>query len=163
MGRVPDRQSAEEIAFEAFLRARNLKVTTERMGILRAIVQRRDHVDADTLQAELRDHGISRATIYRTLDLLVQCGLVRRQNLGTNHAVFEAAFGTEHHDHLVCVDCGKVIEFFREDLEKLQETICVEHHFRPLQHTLQIFGLCEGCEGRFDPNRLPKQLSQIHG
>lgn len=162
MARVPDRQSAEEVAFEAFLRSRNLKVTAERMGILRAIADRQDHVDADTLQAELRAQGISRATIYRTLDLLVQCGLVRRHSLGTSHAVFEPAFGVEHHDHLVCVDCGKVIEFFREDLEALQETICADHRFRPLQHTLKIFGLCETCDGRFDPQRLPEKLGQIH-
>lgn len=163
MARVPERQTAEEVAFEAFLRSRNLKVTLERMGILRAIVQRKDHVDADTLQAELRAEGISRATIYRTLDLLVQCGLIRRHNLGTSHAVFEAAYGTDHHDHLVCVDCGKVIEFFQEDLEAMQEAICKEHRFRSLQHTLQIFGLCETCETRFDPERLPDKLRQIHG
>ncbi len=154
--------SAEEVVFEGFLRTRGLKVTRERQGILRAILARQDHVDADTLVEQLRGSGVSRATIYRTLDLLVQCGLVRRHNLGSNHAVYEASYGQEHHDHLVCLDCGRVIEFHCPDLEALQDSVCERHRFRPHQHNLQIFGVCEACQPRFDPQTLPEKLARLH-
>jgi Fur family transcriptional regulator, ferric uptake regulator len=157
-------KSAEELHFEHFLRGRGLKLTGERMAILEAIFQSSRHFDAEMLHADLKTQGgdISRATVYRTLDLLVQCGLVRKNSLGSSHANYEAAHGNEHHDHLICLNCNQVIEFFRADLEKLQETICEEKGFRPLHHSLQIFGLCAGCKDSADEIKILGRVAQLH-
>lgn len=153
----------EETRFEGFLRERKLKLTGERMSILAAVFQRGSHFDAEALHAELKASGadISRATVYRTLGLLVQCGLVRKHSLGATHANYEAA-QDEHHDHLVCIQCGKVLEFFRPDLEKLQESICNEQDFQPFHHSLQIFGLCSRCKGGIDEREIRGRVAQLH-
>ena len=155
---------AEEVTFEAFLRTRKLKLTMERIAILRAIYKRTEHFDAEALHAELRKAGgdISRATVYRTLDLLVQCGLVRKNSLGASHANYEAAHEDEHHDHLICISCRQVLEFFRPDLEALQEDVCRAHAFRPVHHSLQIFGLCERCANLLDEGQIRDRLAQLH-
>lgn len=144
-------RSQEKTRFEFFLKEHKLKLTTERMAILAAAFKKHSHFDAELLHAELKESGsrISRATVYRTLDLLVQCGLVRKHSLGASHASYEAT-RDEHHDHLVCIQCGKILEFFRADLEKSQEHICQEMDFQPLHHSLLIFGLCSKCKNTAD-------------
>jgi Fur family ferric uptake transcriptional regulator len=157
-------RSAEEIRFEAFLRGKKLKLTGERLAILASIFRRESHFDAETLHAELRSDGgdISRATVYRTLDLLVQSGLVRKNSLGASHANYEAARGDEHHDHLICLNCNKVVEFYRPDLEELQERICVDQGFKLVHHSLQIFGLCPDCKDMADEGSIRNRVAQLH-
>ena len=108
MGLTPTKRekTPEELRFEHFLRGRNLKLTGERMAILEVIFRNSQHFDAEMLHADLKAQGgdISRATVYRTLDLLVQSGLVRKNSLGSSHANYEAARGNEHHDHLICLN-----------------------------------------------------------
>ena len=154
----------EELRFEGFLRGRKLKLTGERMAILGAVFARERHFDAETLHADLRATGaeISRATVYRTLDLLVQCGLVRKDSLGASHANYEAARDNEHHDHLICLNCSQVIEFFRPDLETLQDEICSENAFKPMHHSLQIFGLCSLCKDKADEGQIRDRVAQLH-
>lgn len=154
----------EELRFESYLRGKKLKLTTERMAILGAIFQRDHHFDAETLHTELKAQGgdISRATVYRTLDLLVQCGLVRKSSLGSSHANYEAAHDDEHHDHLICLNCNTVLEFYRPDLEALQEEICGAQGFKPLHHSLQIFGLCKACQGKADEGQAMHKVAQLH-
>ena len=161
----PTQFQEEQLRFERFLRGRGLKLTEERKSLLSAIFQWDHHFDADELHMSLKQRGqdISRATVYRTLDLLIQSGLVRKQSLGDQHAHYEAVRGNEHHDHLICLNCGKIIEFFREDLEALQDSICEAHHFKPLHHSHQIFGLCESCQKRVtDEKELAHRVSQLH-
>jgi len=162
--RAEKQPSREGQRFEAFLRSQKLKLTGERMAILEAVFQQRTHFDAESLHGDLKGRGsaISRATVYRTLDLLVQCGLVRKSSLGSSHANYEAARGDEHHDHLICLLCGRVIEFFRPELEAMQEQICQEHGFRPLQHSLQIFGLCRNCKGHAEDAFIRDRMAQLH-
>ena len=163
-GAGPTVRTAEAIRFEAFLRSKKLKLTSERLNILASIFQRESHVDAETLHAHLRTEGgdISRATVYRTLDLLVQAGLVRKNSLGANHANYEAARGDEHHDHLICLNCTEVIEFYRPDLEALQEGICADHGFKLIHHSLQIFGLCPSCKNQADEGSIRNRVAQLH-
>jgi len=167
MGPLPQSRkvrSPEEARFEAFLRSKKLKLTGERLTILASIFQRESHFDAETLHALLRTEGgdISRATVYRTLDLLVQSGLVRKNSLGASHANYEAAHGDEHHDHLICLNCNKVVEFYRPDLENLQEGICADHGFKLVHHSLQIFGLCPACKDKADEGALRNRVAQLH-
>jgi len=156
--------SAETHRFEDYLRGKKLKLTGERMEILATIFRKNAHFDAEELHAELKAQGrdISRATVYRTLDLLVQCALVRKSSLGSSHANYEAAHEDEHHDHLICLNCHKVMEFYRPDLEQLQEEICREQQFKPLHHSLQIFGLCSNCVGKADDSVIQHRVAQIH-
>lgn len=144
--RRPD-DSEELIRFERFLRDRSLKLTDERRTLVAAIFAATHHFDADQLHMELKVKGcdVSRATVYRTLDLMVQAGLVRKSSFGDMHAHYEAVHPGEHHDHLICLNCHKVIEFFRPDLEALQDSICGEYQFLPLHHSHQIFGICTEC------------------
>ena len=113
----------EQQRFEAFLRSRQLKLTGERLDLVAAVFGRDGHFDADQLHTslKLKDKGISRATVYRTLDLLVQCGLVRKSSFGDQHAHYEAVHSDEHHDHLICLNCDAILEFYRPDLEALQD------------------------------------------
>ncbi len=157
-------RSAEEACFETFLRSKKLKLTGERLAILAAIFQRESHFDAETLHAGLRKDGgdISRATVYRSLDLLVKAGLVRKNSLGSSHANYEAARGNEHHDHLICLGCNAVLEFFRPDLEALQERICDHHGYKLVHHSLQIFGLCPACKDKADESTIRNRVAQLH-
>ncbi len=163
--RQPRKNHDEEHArFEAFLRGRQLKHTSERRALLDAVLDWDRHFDADELHMGLKAKGqdISRATVYRTLDLLIQCGLVRKQSFGDQHAHYEAVRHDEHHDHLICLSCNKILEFYRADLEALQDAICADHAFKPLHHSLQIFGLCSECKDRADEVDLLHKVAQIH-
>jgi Fur family ferric uptake transcriptional regulator len=108
------------------------------------------HFDADDLFAKLNAKGVqvSRATVYNTLDLLVDCGLISRYRFGENHSRYEKAFGRPRHDHLICLECGDIIEFVNDKLDKLQQEVCSEHKFKPHNSTLQIFGVCQACQSK---------------
>lgn len=150
--------------FENYLLSRKLQLTDERRKILAAIFNKNTHFDAEELHKELNEqkYNISRATVYRTLDLLMKCELVRKNSLGSNHANYEAAYENEHHDHLICLNCKKVIEFYRLALEQLQEEVCNEQQFKPLHHSLQIFGLCSDCIGKADNHFIQCRVHKIH-
>lgn len=155
----------EQKRFESFLRSRQLKLTGERLELVEEVFGQSHHFDADQLHMALKQKGkaISRATVYRTLDLLVQCGLVRKSSFGDQHAHYEAVHSDEHHDHLICLNCDAIIEFFRSDLEVLQEQICRGFGFKPMHHSHQIFGLCKACQGKeTDHSALAHRLSQLN-
>jgi Fe2+ or Zn2+ uptake regulation protein len=88
---------------------------------------------------------ISRATVYRNLDLLVESGLARKQRLGSRGFLYEHMHSGQQHDHLVCTGCGRVVEFVSPGIAALQAEICRAHGFLPARHTLQIAGLCNRC------------------
>lgn len=138
---------SKEDKFREFLTARKLKFTPERQAILNYVFSNHKHFEADELLIDLRlnDIRISKATIYRTLSLLVKSGLLREVIFGERHAHYEHVYGQEHHDHLVCNGCGKIIEFFEERIEKLQEEVCKKNKFKVESHKLQIQGYCEEC------------------
>ena len=130
--------------FIQYLRDNNLKVTKERLMLLEELFNSTGHLDADSLLFQLRNKGrkVSRATIYRTLDLLVQCGLARKSRLGREHYVYERVTPGKRHDHMVCTGCGKILEFYDADLEERQRQVCLAHGFRPTFYSLQIQGIC---------------------
>ncbi|MGQ3686016.1 MAG: Fur family transcriptional regulator [Candidatus Loosdrechtia sp.] len=139
-------ESEEEI-FKKYLALRKLKFTPERQAILNRVFANHKHFEVDELLVDLRnnDMRISKATIYRTLALLVKSGLLREVIFGERHAHYEHIYGHEHHDHLVCNSCGKIIEFSEPRIEKLQNEVCKNKKFKPESHRLQIQGLCEDC------------------
>ena len=139
--------AAQLAAFSTFLATRNLRLTPERDRILRVVAASAGHFSPDELVAWLRrGRGpVSRATVYRTIDLMLEAGLVNRVELGSLGVRYERDFGREHHDHLACLDCGRLIEFTSPEIERLQDEICRKHGFEPLRHLHRIMGRCETC------------------
>lgn len=137
----------EERAFEGFLATRSLRLTKERRRVLHEVFSRHDHFDAEQLAIKLRrgNPPVSRATVYRTLELLVASGLVQTVHIRDGGRHFEHVFGHDHHDHMICVTCGCVTEFSNGSIEKLQDEECRKAGFRPLTHRLEIRGVCSAC------------------
>jgi len=139
--------SLEEITerFRAFLATRKLRMTREREELLSAIFHAPRHFEAEDLIRTLkrRDGRVSRATVYRTLALLEECGILRKSLFGRNRHFFESVVGRRHHDHLVCIRTGKIIEFEDDRIEQLQEEICRRYGFRMVDHVHEIFGISE--------------------
>jgi Fur family ferric uptake transcriptional regulator len=140
----------EKEQFLDFIREQGMRVTRERLVLFDEIFDRHGHVDAEDLLAGMRSRGvkISRATVYRNLDLLVDCGVVRKYRLGRDRFLYEHVHRGQQHDHLVCTDCGRVAEFVSPGIAALQTEICRAHQFLPDHHTLQISGLCNACAER---------------
>jgi Fur family ferric uptake transcriptional regulator len=139
----------EEKVFRDFLASRDLKFTPERDVILQEVFQRHDHFEAEDLLDSIKKKGkgTSRATVYRTLELLVQCELLEVVDLGGNAHHYEHVLGHQHHDHFICEQCGRIIEFTHPPLEELKERVCEEMDFDGRSHTLKIVGICERCRG----------------
>lgn len=130
-----------------YLRGRGQRVTGERLALFDEIFSQHGHIDAEELLAAMKARGlkISRATVYRNLDLLVESGLARKQRLGSRGFLYEHMHFGQQHDHLVCTGCGRVVEFVSPGIAALQGEICRAHGFVPTRHTLQISGLCNVC------------------
>ena len=137
----------KEATFRDFLTARGLRFTRERAHILDKVFSTHKHFKADELRLAMRTQNarVSKATIYRTLALLVESGLLRQVITGEKHAHYEHVFGHEHHDHMVCSRCGEILEFFDPAIERLQDKICRQKRFQAEGHRLQITGLCARC------------------
>lgn len=126
------------------LHKENLRYTQQRQEVWDEICASDEHQDAENIYNSLRKRQIkvSRATVYRTIDVLVKNNLVRRLNLGDGRSRFENKIGIEHHDHIVCLDCRKIIEFMDETIEKMQIRIAKEQGFEIVRHVHQLFGRC---------------------
>ncbi|RJP68731.1 MAG: transcriptional repressor [Candidatus Abyssobacteria bacterium SURF_17] len=137
----------ESLIFKKFLARRDLRFTPERKAILEAVFDTHRHFDADEMVELLHKQGkkISRATVYRTLDLLVKGGLIRAMELGEARKVYEHIIGHKHHDHLICTGCGRIIEFDDGLIELLQQKVCDRLNFQAETHSLRMFGRCENC------------------
>lgn len=133
--------------FREFLREHGLKFTHEREAIVGEFLDTDDHVDADDFLVRLRRAGssVSRATIYRTLDLLVQAGLARRIRLGADHYYYERVLGRRQHEHMVCLGCDRIIEWYDPELQRLLAENVRRRDFVPTRHSIQVFGFCEDC------------------
>lgn len=134
--------------FQKYLKAKGFKLTQERKIILEQVFSVHDHFDVEDLLYMLRkgNRQVSRASVYRTLSLLVECGLVEKVDFGEGKAYYEHVFGHLHHDHLICKSCGKVFQFEDSIIEKRQKDICKEYGFQLDYHTLNIFGFCPACQ-----------------
>jgi Fur family ferric uptake transcriptional regulator len=136
----------EESLFLEHLRARGLRATAERRALLREIFAQHRHIDAEEILRAVREsgHSISRATVYRNLELLVECGLVSRVKLGAR-TVYEHLHPGLKHDHLACRSCGRIVEFVSPGVTALLAEICRAHGFEPQGNQVQIVGLCRAC------------------
>ncbi|MEA2064136.1 MAG: Fur family transcriptional regulator [Gemmatimonadota bacterium] len=134
--------------FLKFLRENGFLVTRQRRRIAEVIFSSKGHLSVEDIQDLLRKRKISAsiASIYRTLDVMVQSGLVVQHRFGKRFKRFEAARMDNHHDHLVCIHCNKVFEFRNDTIEKLQVQVAAEHGFEITSHKLEIYGYCSKCK-----------------
>lgn len=139
-------------AFSKFLKRRNQRQTPERFSVLEEAYSNDDHFDADELFLRLRQKGtsVSRATVYNTLELLLECDLVIRHQFGKNQAKYERAFSYRQHDHLICMDCNELFEFCDPRLQSIQEMVAEIFNFEIKNHSLNLYGECrrEACPNR---------------
>ena len=133
-------------AFRDYLLKRNLKATRQRSLIVETFGRLRDHVSVEDLLAEVKkeDAAIGYATVYRTLNLLVEARLASIRHFGDRFARFEPR-QKEHHDHLICESCGKIVEFHDEEIEDLQEKVASRLGFKLSHHRHELYGLCDDC------------------
>lgn len=138
--------------FTAYLESKKLRKTPERYSVLEEIYRYQGHFDVEELFENIKEKGmsVSRATVYNTLDLLVDCDLVTKHQFGKNIAQYEKAHGSKQHDHLICTDCHKVIEFCDPRLQRIQNTVGNLLSFDVLHHSLILYGACqqENCENK---------------
>ena len=146
MSLLPQYQLDEVRAiFEAFLKQQRLRQTPERFLVLDAIYATGDHVDADELYLRLTQQGnrVSRATVYNTLELLLECDLVVRHQFGKNQAKYERAYSYWQHDHLICLDCNELMEFCDPRIQSIQEMVAEFYQFEIKHHSLNLYGHCQ--------------------
>ncbi len=131
--------------FAAFLKKRNQRQTPERFAVLEELYATDDHLDADELYLRLKQKGVrvSRATVYNTLDLLIECALAVRHQFGSSQSRYERGHSRRQHDHLICMDCGKLYEFCDPRLGAIQEMVASFYQFRISHHSLHMYGHCE--------------------
>lgn len=137
----------ERKQFIEFIRSRGMRVTPERLALLDEIYRQHGHIDAEQILDGLRAAGqkVSRATVYRNLDLLVEAGLVQRQRLGRNRFLYEHVHTGQSHDHLACQECGRVVEFVSPAIQAMLSEICRAHAFSREGKQIQVLGLCQSC------------------
>ncbi|MEO0530597.1 MAG: Fur family transcriptional regulator [Planctomycetota bacterium] len=136
--------------FEEYLQSKGKRTTSQRRVLVDHVFSRHEHFDADELIDQLKAKGedaVSRATVYRALDELVECGLLRKMTLGSRF-VYEHDYGYPQHDHLHCTECDGLIEFRSEELLELREAVAREHGFRVTGHRLTIAGVCKSCAAK---------------
>jgi Fur family ferric uptake transcriptional regulator len=139
-------------ALDEYLNKKNLKQTKQRRQIVELFIKLRTHLSAEELHEAARSqgHNVGLATIYRTLNLLAEAGLAEQKSFGEGRQVFEINMPGSHHDHIICVDCGAVIEFENDEIEALQERVAAMHDFKLTAHRLDLFGRCQrkNCDRR---------------
>lgn len=130
-----------------YLKEKNLKITGQRKLILDAFLNNESHISAEELYDQLkRDNpGIGLATIYRALKLFADCGLANEQHFSDGVTRYEHLFGHEHHDHLICLNCGKYIEVVEPAIEELQAKLAQKNNFQVLRHRMELYGICQDC------------------
>lgn len=134
--------------FRDYVRRNGLRMTATRLALFDEIFTRHEHIDADRLYEEMRRKGrkISRASVYRNLDLLAACGLVRRYRLDQSRNLYEHIHAGLQHDHLVCRECGRLVEFVSPGIRALQRELCQAHGFDPADTSVQVVGRCITCK-----------------
>lgn len=133
--------------FKAFLADKGLKSTRQRDLILDEFLRVGSHVSNEELYLRLRKKhpAIGYATVYRTLRLFAECGLAEARHFGDGQTRYELSALDEHHDHLICTECGKIVEFEEPQIEKLQEKVALSKGFVIERHRLELYGRCQDC------------------
>ena len=133
--------------FRTYLLTQGLKSTRQREFILEEFLSAGSHLSTEDLYLRLRKKNprIGYATVHRTLKLFAECGIAEQRHFGDGQARYEACSHDEHHDHLICTECGKIVEFEDSRIEKLQDEVAQKHGFKIERHRLELYGRCPDC------------------
>ena len=144
--------SGEErfVAFRAALKKKGLKTTSQRDDIARTFFATDRHLSIDDLYREVRNinPGVGYATVYRTMKLLKECDFAEEQHFADGHTRYENADVEEHHDHIICDECGSIVEFTDDALEQMQEDIANRLGFVLSHHRMELYGVCADCRAK---------------
>ncbi len=139
--------SEEQEVFLKHLQKAGLKRTSQRDLILDVFLRTETHLSSEDLYRLVQkdDATIGQTTVYRTLKLLTEAGLAREVRFGDGRTHYEHNYKHQHHDHMICTECGKIIEFYSAELEALQDAMAAKYRFEPTHHLLRILGICADC------------------
>jgi Fur family transcriptional regulator, ferric uptake regulator len=155
--------------FEVYLRSNRLKLTPQRRRVFERVFATHEHFSAETLFEWLRAAGkdgpaVSRATVYRTLDLLERGGFVESLDTGQGGLMYEHVLGHHHHDHMVCVECGGIEEFHERRIEELQAEAAMACGFTVTGHVHRLSGICRVCTKELArKGQLEETLARLRG
>jgi Fur family transcriptional regulator, ferric uptake regulator len=148
MGKEKERFQTEKQIFLEHIEKTGLRKTAQRDLILEVFLSTEEHLASEDLYwlVQKQDSNVGHTTVYRTLKLLTDAGLAREVRLGDGRTYYEHHYNHEHHDHMICTGCGKVIEFFSAELEAMQDEMADKYNFKPTHHSLRILGICQDCQ-----------------
>ncbi|MCK5850949.1 MAG: transcriptional repressor [Kiritimatiellae bacterium] len=139
------------VIFKRYCVEHGLRYTRERECIIEEIFRKNDHFDADNLFLSIRNRHpemkLAKGSIYRTLPHLIAAGLISKSLFDEGCASYEHTLGDKHHDHMRCLKCGKIFEFYNDEIDEAQRKVCEEQGFEMLWHMHVIGGYCRGCRG----------------
>jgi len=159
----PSLVKEKEGSFAQYIQETGLKTTKQRNTIVAVFFRMRGHISVEELLVEVKKANpkIGYATVYRTLHLLVESGLVQERRFGDGLARYEGHSEVEHHDHMICLECGQISEFFNPRLEELQGQLAEENNFQIYRHRLELYGVCK--DSKACQARQRKKAARAHG
>lgn len=148
MARKEEGFEKEKQVFSEHIQNSGLRHTVQRELILEIFLRTEEHLSSEDLYwlVQKEDPSVGHTTVYRTLKLLTEAGLAREVRFGDGKTYYEHHYDHEHHDHIICTECGKVVEFFSPEIEALQIAMAEKFGFQPTHHSLRILGFCEDCQ-----------------
>ena len=146
--------SEEQEVFLKHIQKKGLKRTSQRELILDVFLRTEEHLSNEDLYQLVKkeDPTVGQTTVYRTLKILTEAGLAREVRFGDGRTHYEHNYKHQHHDHMICSECGKIIEFFSAELEAIQDQMAAKHDFEIRQHLLRMIGVCSECRREQNQN-----------
>lgn len=149
MGSASEKPDVDELKtrLDEYMNRQGLRSTAQRRLVTELFFKSDEHLSIEELLQKVRrkDPRVGYATVYRTLKLLKESGLANERHFGDGVSRYEVAHEDAHHDHLICTECGKIVEFEDEEIERLQEDLAAKHGFELTRHKHELYGLCTDC------------------